>query len=230
MKFSLSIILLIILSSCSEQGMEGLWSIQSVSVGDMSMTPNSKWIALAPDNTQVSGNGYLRHSSGSWLYNPADSTLSIEDINGIEEDYGPFKVDYQLNNMTWTRAEDGNFVTVNLVRVNDIPPAATDSLIGLWDLTKAIRNGRDVTMELDTANNAFVHFRWDRNFRQSSFDSSEDFGVYHPHGHRPTLNLISAGSTVSYGYDFSDDDLILSQTNPGDTLAFVFTRTNKYPD
>ena len=210
--------------------MDGLWKVERVTMGEMSMTPIGRWIALAPDQTQVSGNGYLRHSNGVWKYNPADSTLLIEDYNGIDEGFGPFKVDYKTNNMSWTREENGEQINVILVRANDIPAAPSDSLVGLWDLATVIQNGKDVSMAVDSSNTAYLHLRWDRNFRQTFNKDSDSYGVYQPHGHRTTVYFINNNSRDEYSYEFNDEDLILSLTNPEDTVSYIFERSNEFPE
>ena len=159
-----SFIFILLLIGCENKPtLEGLWIVKSVQVGEQEMTPNARWTRFNADFTQESGNGRFEHSYGTWSLNPETSELSIQNTNGLEDLYDPFKVTINQNEMTWERAEEGQNLTVNLERSTKLPETYGDKLLGLWQLVNAAGNG-EYFSESKTPTIENIHFRWDKRF------------------------------------------------------------------
>lgn len=169
------------ISQAQEKTLTGLWLVSSVEVGEEMMTPDSRWIRFLDDGTQEGGNGWRKHSYGEYLLE--DSHLSVNDFNGVSNEFGPFEVVFNDNeNMTWTRVENDMTVTVRLIRVEEVPPTAADQLIGVWKLVET--NGVP-----DESSSSFIYLAWDNAFL---WDNGHLLirGMYRVHPHRPQLVLV----------------------------------------
>lgn len=122
----------------AQESVVGLWLVEKVSVGDMSMTPNAKWVQFNEDETTFSGNGWTRHSFGTYDY--SEGFLSIVTENGTEDEFGGFEVELTDVAMIWSREENGETVTVTLSRIDELPMAYADELYGLWEMKEGNRD------------------------------------------------------------------------------------------
>ncbi|NVK04156.1 MAG: hypothetical protein HWD92_05010 [Flavobacteriia bacterium] len=131
-RFLVILAVLATLTAQAQEGIIGLWLVDNVSVGEMSMTPNAKWVQFNNDESTISGNGWRRHSYGSFMYD--DGFLTIYTENGTDDQFGGFDVEIDDDKMTWTREEMGEQVIVSLSRIEELPMAYADELYGLWEL------------------------------------------------------------------------------------------------
>ncbi len=160
--------------------MWGLWTVTQVTVGEKTMTPIARWFEFREDFTQRSGNGWLQHSTCAWSFDAENALFAAKDENSIEDDYGPFRVKFDENIMTWQRQEDGMSVSVSLMKVNALPLSHADKAVGLW---KLVDEGE---ME-----NATLYLRWDRRYIFRNTAGTNTSGVWQPHAHRPEIQLLS---------------------------------------
>ena len=74
LRIGLLILVTFLLTSCKneqtqkENAILGLWVVKKVKMGDQEMTPIARWMRFNKDSTQTSGNGWLQHSEGSWVF------------------------------------------------------------------------------------------------------------------------------------------------------------------
>ena len=168
----------------------GLWEMTKVSMGDQEMTPVSKWTRINKDGTFQSGNGWLQSSHGTWNWDADKSYFTPSDLLGIKDEFGGFTVSISGDNMTWKRDEDGVVVTVELVRIDNLPMSPADYLEGLWDLVEITENQKSITDEFDPNDQHRLFIRWDRLYNNYSPEGSKSTGYWHINGHRPEITLL----------------------------------------
>lgn len=167
----------------------GLWLVAEVKVGEETLTPIAKWFELDEEGNYRSGNGWLQNMAGSFLYDAQAQTVN-QTVNGKPDEYGPFSIHLQEENMTWTRTEEGQLVVVSLKKTNILPRAPWDLLPGNWTLEKVEYLGKEVSQKyFEVAPELF--FRWDRLFFVRGEVSLLTSGIWYIHPHRPELRLIS---------------------------------------
>lgn len=222
--YALLILLSLIICSCStkEQGsIEGMWSVEKVSMGDESMTPQGRWVRFNADSTQVSGNGWLQHSEGSWSL--VQSKLSIINANGVKDTEEPFTVTYSNNTMQWKRNEGGALVTVDLKRVDKIPKTAGNTVLGLWKLDSATEEGKDISDTLNPENKATIFFRWDQVYVAQHMPENRRSGIYRFHGHQPEIQMVNYGDSPQFTFwkfKVIDNTLEMISTDQKSVLKF----------
>jgi len=191
------------------QNVAGLWQVQEVKVGDETMTPVARWMRFNEDNTQESGNGWLKHSEGNYEYNSTDSTLKMVDINGTADNNPPFQIDVQEDQMTWTRMEDGQKVHVRLKPIDQLPASPANKLLGLWEINQSEGNTTD--QEQGT-----FFIRWDNIFVYTHPSGEKKYGVYKCHGHKNEIELIYYGDECRrewWAFKYQDDQLEFINTS-----------------
>ena len=67
----------------------GLWLIENVQVGTEEMTRVARWTRIYADGNYESGNGWLKHSTGSWKFNSSKNTFLPTAKNGPIDPAGP---------------------------------------------------------------------------------------------------------------------------------------------
>lgn len=190
-------------------------------MGDQSMTPVARWTRFNADNTQVSGNGWLQHSYGTWSLK--DSLLSVEDTNGIQDITTPFSVKIQENTMTWKRDEGGQEVKVSLKRIDKLPQSGGNKLIGLWKLTSFVNDGNDMTVVINPDGKSMLQLRWDNTYVRHNMPQGKKYGVYKIHGHKPEIQLVNYGNEPQFSFwafSFADDKLTLTSTDGKSVMKF----------
>jgi hypothetical protein len=175
-------------SQINENDLIGLWEITQVTVGNEHKTPIAKWVDFKADHTHRGGNGWVQHSIGTWHFDQQKSTLNILTTNGIEDIYPPFTVSQNDNGMQWKREEDGQTVIVSLKKIEEIPVAYSDKMIGLWQVV-SIENEDDNTL-LPFTKDAKLFMRMDRRY-SVHLPSGQKGGVWHAHAHRQQVRLLS---------------------------------------
>ena len=174
---------------------EGLWVVQSVRVGDESMTPVAKWTRILPDHTYQAGNGWLQNDAGTWTFDISSSLFLPLSTDGLEDPFGPFAVSFREGEMLWERLEEGARVAVRWKPVEALPLATADRVTGLWAL-----QGQDSDAET-------LFLRWDRIYVRT-VDGVRRTGYWFLNAHRPELELIPHDDctegrkwTVTFGED-----------------------------
>ena len=205
------------------QSLTGLWEVTKVTVGEELMTPIAKWTKFNEDGTYQSGNGWLQNAEGNWKLNEVDKKISLDETNGLKDRFGPFSVAITESEMTWKRIEEGMQVTVSLKRVNKLPKAPADKLVGLWSEIN----------EQEQQIGQFFFFRWDRIFRQMD-ESGKSTGYWHMHGHRPEVTLLSHNEQQdpeTWKVEATDNKLILTgMSDTNKDVVRTFIRLHEFPD
>ena len=210
----------------------GLWEVTKVAMGDQEMTPVAKWIRFNDDFTQESGNGWVQHSVGNWTLDPTTNQLRVNNTNGMEDKI-PFEVNLTGNSMMWKRIEFGEEVVVSLNRIDQIPTAEANKLLGGWKFQSIVVDGKDVSDSLNPNNKAMLYLAWDHAYRLRNYPEGEKFGIYRTHGHMQRIEMMLNYNSKdmkmqAYFYEFDGDTLTFKATNKEEELQF--TRIHNFFD
>ena len=226
-------VLAILLFSCNySPSIEGLWVVNNVKVGERNMTPNGRWMRFNADSTQQSGNGWYRHSVGTWQFSPQTNELKIVNTNGYEDTFEPFIVSFSNDTMIWKRTEDGRNVVVILSRTNELPQTYGDKLLGIWDLEESQHNGENITNEEAPNQKRHIFFRWDKRFVIQHAPEGSVTGVYNVNGHQPEMTWIFDDRNkerIAWKFNVSDDKLLLKSISPDGTRERTYKRIRQFP-
>ena len=228
------LIVLLLTTLFSAQGIIGLWEIKNVTVGEESMTPIAKWTNIKPDGTYTSGNGWLQNSQGTWNYDEDKKELTNTETIGLIDEFGAFNVSFADDNMIWERVEEGMNVTVILQKIETIPQAPADMSQGLWDLVSVNDGEGDLTNSFDPENKYYIFIRWDRIYVERTPEGNRETGYWHMHGHRPEITLLPHNpdkQPESWRVENSMSKLVLtgiSDSNKG--KVYKFKRLNQFPE
>lgn len=208
MKFNKYVVILSVISflnySCENKNLnknsiEGLWLVEKVNVGKDEMTPIARWMQFNIDSTQVSGNGWLKHSFGSWSLNDKNQ-LKINNLNGLSDDSEPFLINLEKDKMIWRRIEENQKVQVFLKRINKLPTSSGNNLMGLWKLESYKKDEKDITNKENPKNNQTLYLSWDNVYREHNLLSGRKVGVYKIHGHKPELQMVNYGKNPQFNF------------------------------
>lgn len=180
------------------QSLPGLWLVQEVSMGDQKVTPQERWFKYDDAGNFSSGNGWLKHSDGTYVYNPSDSSFEAHQVDEPIDEFGAFKLWFEGEKMIWQRIEADMQVTVKLERIEEVPPSLADKVQGLWQLDSIAFTDPEVTNSATDQPTEQLFLRWDREYRISNSEENMDRGYWHIHGHRPELTLISRSSEQTF--------------------------------
>jgi hypothetical protein len=234
MKHILIAIALVYSQSAFTQSIIGFWGINEVTVGDKVMTPVAKWTRINGDGTFQSGNGWLQNSEGHWTLDQQTRLYRPVETNGIIDQFGAFKISFQNDAMTWEREEEGEKVVVRLQRIEELPKATADILVGLWSLKKISLNGNSIKDTFDPDNNHYVFIRWDRIYVERTPQGERATGFWHINGHRPEVTFIGQGSKISTEvWRVEVDNAELRMTGISDSnkgMEKTYGRINKFPE
>lgn len=228
-KKNIFIVTLFIIINCAySQSMVGLWEVVEVSVGEKKMTPVAKWMRINKDNTYESGNGWTQNSIGTWTFDKSKKEYSAANKNGVKDPFGAFKVSFLENKITLKRTEDGMEVIVNLKAITKLPMTTVDKLVGLWNLTKASKETKDITRSYNSERSYFILFRPDRLYLEPKEKSQgkKSNGYWFINGHRPIVTLFNKeefNTGVAWKIEVSEDQLTLygtSEKNKKEKLIF----------
>jgi hypothetical protein len=212
---------------------DGLWVVKSVLVGAEDKTPVARWFRL-DKGKQFSGNGWQRHSVGSYVWNKKTSELSLKTENEPDEGFGAFKVVRKGTAMTWTRKEEGVTVKVELESATDLPQATADRVKGLWDLVAATRSGVNALKQTDPDGKHFLFVRWDRMFVKQLKSDEQVNGYWFMNAHRPELKLFSENNETdpeTWTVSFEKDKLVLRGVSQSvQDLVLTYARIANFPD
>lgn len=226
--FLIVVLILFVLQSCKkEKGIEGLWVVDQVTVANKSMTPIAKWTRFNSDGTQVSGNGWLQHSWGTWQLNK--DSLSVIDVNGIQDQTGPFQIEILESEMNWRRIENGEEVRVSFKRVDEIPQSDRTKLFGLWKLISAYDQGNDISAIVNPDGKAMLQLSWDQMYIQHNLPKGKNYGIYRIHAHKPEIQLVNYGSESSFSFwNFTLNADQLKLISSDEKSEMNFERIHKY--
>ncbi len=156
---------------------EGFWLVESVWVGEQSMTPVAKWTRIKVDGSYQSGNGWLQNGAGTWTYDAATATFTPVDAYGPADPFGPFRVRFEEETMVWQREEEGALVSIYWQPIESLPRAPADQIVGTWQ-----EAGEENSLQQ-------MLIRWDRLFVADPLGERR-LGYWFMHAHRPELELI----------------------------------------
>ena len=145
--------------------------------------------------------------------------------------YGAFKVSFINEKMIWKRQEDGMDVKLTLARINKMPMAPADKVIGLWALTGVKKGNNDITSTFDPSEKQFIFIRPDKRYRLRKSDESIDQGFWHMDAHKPEFTLINYDRTIEnkvFVVSFENNQLQLKPKNDS-SMLFIYKRINKFP-
>jgi len=212
---------------------DGLWVVKSVLVGAEDKTPVARWFRFE-NGKQYSGNGWQRHSAGTYTLNKKTSELTMKTENEPDDGFGAFKVVRKGTEMTWTRKEEGVLVKVQLELAADLPRSITDQVKGLWDLVSATRSGADITRQTDPDRIQFLFIRWDRIYVKQLKQDEQVQGYWFMNAHRPELKLFSQNNeqdSETWDVSFDGDKLVLTGVSESvKDVVLVYSRMTDFPN
>lgn len=182
----------------SNNTITGLWKVSKVQVGTNEMTPIARWMQFNKDSTQISGNGWLKHSEGTWKLQR--NLLTVSNTNGLLDEAAPFSIDINDSEMTWFRTEEGQNVKVFLERAVKRPTSPGNQLMGLWKLLNISIANKDITLNENPKNNQTLYLSWDNVFREHNLPSGKRVGVYKIHAHKPELQMVNYGKEPQFSF------------------------------
>lgn len=195
------------------QNLVGLWEVTNVKVAGEEVTPQQRWFEFNADGTQFSGNGWIQHSHGTYVFDGA--MLCTKDVNHPEDPYGCFKVEITRDNMVWERTEDGQRVKVYLARSQEVGPTMADQLVGTWRIFET----NDSTLVIEELT---LQIRWDGRFLWRTTTDEVYTGVWSAHGHNPELLMLPNGDALientRFHVEIEDERVYLSSSELDLTL------------
>jgi hypothetical protein len=213
----------------NDKAIVGLWQVMEVQAGDSYPTPVARWMEFKADGTQRSGNGWQQHSVGTYEYSAASHNLSIVNTNGYEDTNPPFSVSIEGSNMEWERQEEGSAVRVILKRIDELPAAPADQLMGVWKLNDVIVNGQSRIKEFDPDKNRYLFLRWDKQFRVRNTPEGNQAGIYYVSAHQQELQLISKEKREEWSFEIKKQQLLLKRLEKTKEITQVYTRIHHFP-
>ena len=214
-----------------KESVVGMWEVTKVVLGEKEMTPISRWFEFNENGRQRSGNGWQQHSIGEYEYSAKARELSVIDANGVKDNNPPFSVNFEGEGMQWERAEEDGTVTVYLKKINQLPTAPADQLIGVWLLNSVTINDSNVTEAYSPDNRRYIHLRWDKQFRIRNATSGNKSGFYHVDAHNPLIRLFfNRGSEAEeWKFEVSENDLQLFKADAKEEVVRKYKRVDYFP-
>jgi len=209
----------------------GLWEVLLVNVGNEELTPTAKWFEILEGGKLLSGNGGITNYRGSWTFDK-NTNLINQMTNGTEDPYGPFKVSFQENSMTWQRQEDGMKVMVSLKRIDEKPLAPWDLITGTWKSNKAEGLDKD-TKEVKSIYNLepnSYYFGWDGRYKKYDGEGKRiETGIWHIESHSPWLWTISDADNTKIGWaiEIKEQSMTWSKDGDSETLKIFFEKSEQ---
>lgn len=225
---SIFLFISIISLSCSNK-LIGTWQVDRVLAHTDEVTPQARWVKFEKKNYQESGNGWQKHSYGSYTFKK--HILTVLNDNGPEDEFEPFTVKIKKKTMEWERREDGRRIKVMLSKIEEIPMSNRDKLIGIWDLERVVEGQKEMLKEYDPNYNRYVYISWDNVFTIRNTPTGAHRGFYRVHSHRNEIEVFYTSDENKrevWQYELKDDKLILSSTNKEPQVIKEYKRVNKF--
>lgn len=228
-----SFTVLLFLSSCLNGKIKGLWVLQRERIereGQVEHESEANWIRFDDDGYQESGSGWQKHSYGTWSIKK--KKITIQNTNGFEDTNVPRKVKIKKETMTWVRPVDGKNVTTTLKKIELIPVAKRDKLLGVWKLETVLENGVDKSLEYNPKGTRYVQIRWDNFFITDNGPQGRTSGVYHVDAHINEIEVYYNKSTVtrqSFVFEQEGDRLVLTSVAGDKEVIMGFKKINYLP-
>lgn len=170
---------------------EGFWLVTKVTVGARELTPVMRWVKLEANGKQVSGNGWLQHSFGTYRFDKTKSELLLITTNEPDDEFGAFKIERKGPLMTWSRKEEGEMVVVEMKPITELPMSPSDEAKGLWILDSALDRDLDITKTYDPDRKHFLFIRWDHQYVRQINAHERISGYWFFDAHQPIVAFIS---------------------------------------
>lgn len=218
-----------LLTSCAKSKIQGLWQVDRVLAESSEVTPKGRWVRFEKDGRQESGNGWQKHSYGTWDYNK--KKITIIDENGPLDEFGHFTVSFEKKQMIWERREDGRRIRVYLSKIEKIPTSHRDKIIGVWDMERALKDGQDATDQFDPFNNRFIFVRWDNTYIDRQGQGSTKSGFYSVHAHREEMEIFyndAQNTREVWKFEVKADKLYLTSRSNNPEIILEFKRTDQF--
>ncbi|MEQ9064775.1 MAG: hypothetical protein RIE58_11410 [Vicingaceae bacterium] len=223
-------ILIFSLSSCSSHRMIGLWQVDLIAAGSSQVEPRSSWIKFDKDEYQESGHGWQKHNTGAWKLKR--KKLSINNENGYRDIYDPYEVVFKKKTMEWTRREDDQRVKMFLSKIEEVPMANRDYLLGIWNLKTVLRGGEDRSREYNPASSAYLHIKWDNRFITDRGKEGRKSGIYRVDGNRDEIELYISDvecELETWNFQLQGNKLILTSVKKEPEILLEYVRTDILP-
>ncbi|MFY0671937.1 MAG: hypothetical protein JXQ87_00950 [Bacteroidia bacterium] len=228
MKSIITLFALLLSLSSFAQDFTGLWEFVNVDVGEKTMTPQAKWTRINADGSYQSGNGWLQNSEGTWTFDKKESLFTPFETNGLKDPFGGFKISFEGELMKWERQEEGMNVVVTLKKIEALPKAPADMIVGLWELDKV--EGEDKNGRIDNV----VFIRWDRLYNYRNDEGERLTGYWHTNGHRPEVTFKSHNGefeSQTWNIIATEKQLILTGVSVSNyDLVLTFNRLDNFPE
>ncbi len=225
------LILLTLLSSCTTSRMKGLWEVDRVYTGSSEVTPQARWVRFDKKDKQESGNGWYKHSYGTWEVKK--KMLTIENENGYKDEFDAFKVKFIKKGMIWSRQEGGHMVKVTLRKVKEIPRSNMDNLLGVWKFKTALVNGKDESKSYNPEGKRYMHVKWDKMFVHHFTPQGSVSGFYRADVHVDEIEFIyntQDRDRVNWSYELKKNRLVMTSRNTKDEVILEFIRIHELPE
>lgn len=230
---ALTVICTVLLSSCMSRKIKGLWVFEKERIereGQIEHESEANWIRFDEDDFQESGSGWQKHTIGTWSVKK--KKLTIQNTNGFEDTNVPRKVKVKKETMTWVRSEEGRNVTTTLTKIEHIPVAKRDKLLGVWKLGMVLENGVDKSHEYNPKGTRYVHIRWDNFFISDNGPQGRTSGVYHVDAHINEIEVYDNKATVtrrSFVFELNGDRLVLTSVAGDNEIIMDYKKINYLP-
>jgi hypothetical protein len=223
------LVIALVLNSCAKSRIKGLWVADRVYAGSTDLSPKARWIRIDKKNVQESGNGWQKHSIGTWELKR--KKLTLVNSNGFTDPYEPFEVKFVKNGMEWIRHENDKRVKVLFTKIEEIPLSERDKLLGVWDLKTVLEDGKDLTLKYNVNRESYLFMRWDNMF-ELKLEDERTSGIYRIGGFLDEIELVyntTDGKRQTFNFQIKNNRLVLTSVNSEIELIIEFIRTDRFP-
>jgi len=224
------LIIVLLLNSCAKSRLKGLWVADRAYAGSTDLSPKARWIKFDKKNQQESGNGWQKHSVGTWELKRGKKLIIIN-TNGFSNPYEPFKIKFVKKGMEWVRHENNKRVKVLLTKVKEIPLSERDKLLGVWNLKTALEDGKDHTAKYNPNKECYLYMRWDNMFEFNYVDGRKS-GIYRIGGFLDELELVfnsAEDKRQTWNFEIKKNRLVLTSVNNEKEMILEFIKTDRFP-
>lgn len=224
-----SISLLLILNSCAKSKIKGLWQVDHVLAHTDEVSPKGRWVRFDKKNYQESGNGWQKHSYGT--YKIKRKEITVVNDNGPVDQFGAFKIHVRKKSMEWERHEDSRRTKILFTRIEEIPMSDRDKLIGIWDLDRVLEDGKESLSKYDPNFNRYIYIEWNNLFTTRNTPTGAHTGFYNTHTHRNEIEVFyndDKNNREVWKYKLDGDKLVLTSANRKEEVIMEYHRIKKF--